>query len=150
LCEIGVLNKYLRDENTKDGMRLHNNMYLELNPQRLKELTYPQIDEGVVPSGKPPYDFKDTTMVPSNRTPSNTTGPAIAGSMKKDISEGKRRKMPMARTLSFVKGKGSISHNNRDFIANNVDKDRIEWNANYIQQPLKEAYDQLFGDIKQL
>lgn len=65
LCETGVLNKYLRDENTKDGMRLHNNMYLELNPQRLKELTYPQIEEGVVPSGKPPYDFKDTTMVPS-------------------------------------------------------------------------------------
>src|SRR5574344_1930850 len=54
--------------------------------------------------------------------------------------------MPMARTLSFVKGKGSISHNNRDFIANNVDKDRIAWNANYIQQPLKDAYDQLFGD----
>ena len=52
----------------------------------------------------------------------------------------------MARTLSFVKGKGSISHNNRDFIANNVDKDRIELNTNYIQQPLKEAYDQLFGD----
>lgn len=52
----------------------------------------------------------------------------------------------MARTLSFVKGKGSISHNNRDFIANNVDKDRIAWNANYIQQPLKEAYDQLFGE----
>ena len=31
----------------------------------------------------------------------------------------------MGKTISFVKGKGSLSHNNRDFVADNVDKDRI-------------------------
>jgi hypothetical protein len=29
----------------------------------------------------------------------------------------------MAKTLSFVKGKGSLRHNNREFIASNIDKD---------------------------
>ena len=27
----------------------------------------------------------------------------------------------MAKTISFVKGKGSLRHNNREFIANNID-----------------------------
>lgn len=51
----------------------------------------------------------------------------------------------MGKTISFVKGKGSISHNNRDFIAENVDRDRTAWNVEYIKQPIREAYDQLFG-----
>lgn len=51
----------------------------------------------------------------------------------------------MGKTISFVKGKGSLSHNNRDFVADNVDKDRMDWNVYYIQQSLREAYDQLFG-----
>ena len=51
----------------------------------------------------------------------------------------------MAKTISFVKGKGSLSHNNRDFVAENVDQDRMDWNVYYIQQSLREAYDQLFG-----
>ena len=54
--------------------------------------------------------------------------------------------MPMGKTISFVKGKGSISHNNRDFIAENVDRDRTAWNVEYITQPIREAYDQLFGE----
>lgn len=52
----------------------------------------------------------------------------------------------MGKTISFVKGKGSISHNNRDFIAENVDRDRTAWNVEYIKQPIREAYDQLFGE----
>ena len=51
----------------------------------------------------------------------------------------------MGKTISFVKGKGSISHNNRDFIAGNVDWDRMAWNEYYVQQPIKEAYQQIFG-----
>ena len=51
----------------------------------------------------------------------------------------------MGRTISFVKGKGSISHNNRDFIAENVDHDRMSWNEYYIQQPIRETYQQIFG-----
>ena len=53
--------------------------------------------------------------------------------------------MHMAKTISFVKGKGSISHNNRKFIANNVDRERIPWDIIYIQQPIEEAYDEIFG-----
>ena len=52
----------------------------------------------------------------------------------------------MGKTISFVKGKGSISHNNRDFIAENVDRNRTAWNVEYIKQPIREAYDQLFGE----
>ena len=51
----------------------------------------------------------------------------------------------MGKTVSFVKGKGSLSHNNREFVADNVDKYRMDWNKYYIQQPLREAYDQIFG-----
>ena len=47
LCNIGVVIKHLRDEITPEGIPLYNNMYLELVPEKLKELTYPQSDEGV-------------------------------------------------------------------------------------------------------
>lgn len=51
----------------------------------------------------------------------------------------------MGRSVSFVKGKGSIAHNNREFCTPNVDRERTKDNIIYKQQPLKEAYDQLFG-----
>ena len=51
-----------------------------------------------------------------------------------------------AKTVSFVKGKGSLRHNNREFIANNVDPARIEWNVTYVKMPLEDAYEQCFGD----
>lgn len=51
----------------------------------------------------------------------------------------------MEKTISFVKGKGSISHNNRDFITKNVESERMAWNTYYVQQPIKEAYQQIFG-----
>ena len=51
----------------------------------------------------------------------------------------------MGKTISFVKGKGSISHNNRDFITKNVDRERMAWNEYYVQQPIREAYQQIFG-----
>lgn len=51
----------------------------------------------------------------------------------------------MAKTISFVKGKGSLRHNNREFIANNIDEERIPWNIVYIHKPLQEVYDEIFG-----
>ena len=51
----------------------------------------------------------------------------------------------MARTISFVKGKGSINHNNRDFIAKNVDASRTSMNVIYIQNPIEKAYEEIFG-----
>lgn len=52
----------------------------------------------------------------------------------------------MARTISFVKGKGSVNHNNRDFTAKNVDASRSSMNITYVKTPIDQAYDQIFGD----
>ncbi|MDO4976810.1 MAG: plasmid recombination protein [Eubacteriales bacterium] len=55
--------------------------------------------------------------------------------------------MPIVRkTLSFVKGKGSLSHNNRTFVADNVDSKRIDWNITYVKETLEEAYEKCFGE----
>ena len=51
----------------------------------------------------------------------------------------------MAKTISFVKGKGSIRHNNRGFTASNVDGSRSAMNISYVTIPLEEAYEQIFG-----
>lgn len=51
----------------------------------------------------------------------------------------------MAKTISFVKGKGSLRHNNREFIANNIDEARVPWNIVYIKKPLEDAYEEIFG-----
>ena len=50
-----------------------------------------------------------------------------------------------AKTISFPKGKGHLTHNNRDFICNNVVSERTSWNRIYIQEPLKDAYEKCFG-----
>ena len=63
LCEKGVIIKHLRDEKSAEGIMLHNNMYLELVPDKLKELTFPQINEGVS-SKAPPYVLEGTTVSP--------------------------------------------------------------------------------------
>lgn len=47
--------------------------------------------------------------------------------------------------ISFGQGKGSLTHNNRDFIAENVDPLRTPDNIIFVCQPISEAYDQLFG-----
>lgn len=51
----------------------------------------------------------------------------------------------MSKTISFVKGKGSINHNNRDFTAKNVDASRTSMNVIYVQIPIEEAYEEIFG-----
>ena len=54
-------------------------------------------------------------------------------------------------SVSFTLGKASvphqanIEHNNREFVANNVSKERISENVTYIRQDIQEAYQQLFG-----
>ena len=52
----------------------------------------------------------------------------------------------MAKTISFVKGRGSLAHNNREFIADNVDPERTSWNVTYMKTPLKQAYEDIFGE----
>jgi len=54
-------------------------------------------------------------------------------------------------SVSVALGKASqphganIAHNNREFIPENVDPSRIENNIYYIQQDVRDAYDELFG-----
>ena len=50
-----------------------------------------------------------------------------------------------AKTISFPKGRGHLSHNNRDFISKNVVPERISWNRIYKQESLKDAYEKCFG-----
>ena len=54
-------------------------------------------------------------------------------------------------SISFTLGKSSVpheanvEHNNREFIANNVNKSKISENITYIKQDVHEAYQELFG-----
>lgn len=48
--------------------------------------------------------------------------------------------------ISFGQGKGSIAHNNREFVADNVDVFRTPDNITFVCQPIGEAYDQLFKE----
>ncbi len=50
-----------------------------------------------------------------------------------------------AKTISFPKGKGHLTHNNRNFICNNVVPERTAWNRIYIQESLRDAYEKCFG-----
>jgi hypothetical protein len=50
-----------------------------------------------------------------------------------------------AKTISFPKGRGHLTHNNREFISKNVVPERTSWNRIYKQEPLEEAYEICFG-----
>lgn len=50
-----------------------------------------------------------------------------------------------AKTISFPKGRGHLTHNNRDFICNNVVPERTTWNRIYVRESLKDAYEKCFG-----
>lgn len=49
-------------------------------------------------------------------------------------------------TVSFVKGKGNINHNNRKFLTDNIDRDRVKDNVIYVQKDLREFYKEIFQD----
>lgn len=50
------------------------------------------------------------------------------------------------KTISMCQGKGSLSHNNREFTAKNIDSSRTVDNIVFVQQDLGEVYDYLFSD----
>jgi hypothetical protein len=54
-----------------------------------------------------------------------------------------------AKTVSHCQGKGSITHNNREFVFKNVDPSRTAENITYAKQPLAEAYRECFGEALQ-
>jgi len=49
------------------------------------------------------------------------------------------------KTISMCQGKGSLSHNNREFTAKNIDSSRTADNIVFVRQDLGENYNQLFG-----
>lgn len=62
-----------------------------------------------------------------------------------NINIEKEREALAAKTISFPKGRGHLTHNNREFICNNVVPERTHWNRTYIQESLKDAYEKCFG-----
>lgn len=52
----------------------------------------------------------------------------------------------MKRTISGMKGKGSLSHNRREFVAENADYERSYRNVVYRDENLREVYHELFDD----
>ena len=58
----------------------------------------------------------------------------------------KKGEIMKQKRISFGQGKGSLTHNNREFMADNVDPLRTPQNITFVRQPIGEAYDQLFAD----
>lgn len=54
--------------------------------------------------------------------------------------------MKKEKRISFCQGKGSLTHNNRDFIAENVDRSRIKDNYTFIKKDLGTVYEHLFAE----
>ena len=52
----------------------------------------------------------------------------------------------MKRTISAMRGKGSLSHNRRDFISENVDSSRTPLNVEYRNEDIRAVYHELFDD----
>lgn len=59
-------------------------------------------------------------------------------------------------SVSFTLGKASVAHganvehNNREFVAGNIDPKRISENVTYVRQDVREAYQELFGKAVEL
>lgn len=52
----------------------------------------------------------------------------------------------MKRTISAIRGKGSLTHNRRDFIAENVDSSRTPLNIEYRNEDIRAVYHELFDN----
>ena len=52
--------------------------------------------------------------------------------------------MEMKRTISGMIGAGSLAHNRRAFVAENVDRERVHLNIKYCDENLKTVYHELF------
>ena len=52
----------------------------------------------------------------------------------------------MKRTISVMLGKGSTNHNNRQFMAKNIDSERSQSNISYCNTPIEDVYHELFDE----
>ena len=52
----------------------------------------------------------------------------------------------MKRTISAMRGPGSLNHNRRSFTAENVDPERSSLNVVYRDEPIQKVYHELFDE----
>lgn len=52
----------------------------------------------------------------------------------------------MKMSISITKGEGSVNHNRRKFIADNVDKDRVKYDVILKDENVKDVYNKIFGE----
>ena len=52
----------------------------------------------------------------------------------------------MKRTISAMRGPGSLNHNRRSFTAENVDPERSSLNVMYRDEPIQKVYHELFDE----
>lgn len=62
------------------------------------------------------------------------------------ITECEVRNTEMKRTISGMIGAGSLAHNRRSFLAENVDPNRVGLNIKYCDENLKDIYHELFDE----
>ena len=65
------------------------------------------------------------------------------------MTDKKRGRLPMERTISAMIGKGSVNHNTRAFTAKNVDKNRSADNVEFCQEDIKQVYHKLFDEARE-
>lgn len=66
------------------------------------------------------------------------------GLLLSEVTRPERREIMAKASISVVKGKGSLNHNNREFVTDNVDRDRIKDNITYKCESLEDAYRHCF------
>ena len=66
------------------------------------------------------------------------------GLLLAEVTRPERREIMAKASISVVKGKGSLNHNNREFVTDNVDRDRIKNNITYKCESLEDAYRHCF------
>ncbi len=104
-----------------------------------------------------PCNRRSALLRPSGLCVSNSALAVMKGSVAYDFLIGFRREKevnPMnkkgeimkQKRISFGQGKGSLAHNNREFMADNVDPLRTPQNITFVRQPIGEAYEQLFAE----
>lgn len=62
------------------------------------------------------------------------------------IAQKGRKDIDLERTISFMTGRGSVSHNSRKFHAKNTDPERSYLNVEYCNENIKDVYHELFDD----
>ena len=71
----------------------------------------------------------------------------IAAVRKREKEQRKGRVNSIGTTISGMMGKGSVRHNNRDFTAANVDRERSGQNIVFVNENLKQVYHELFDEV---